>query len=132
VATTAPPPPTSSTIAPLVPGQEAYGYLVGVRPGPVVLIDVVERFTGVEARRAAAADGVTLPAGQDVYVRNRDAEPSPFRILPGAAVLAAECTDTGCLRQPAPLDRLPIGTTRLSWFVPDGGDGLSELVVPVD
>jgi hypothetical protein len=130
--TTVPLPPPSSTIPPVLPDTNAYGYLVALQPGPIALIDVVERYTGAAARSEAARDGVTLPAGQDWYVRNIDAEPSPFRVLPGARVVVTECAGTSCLEQAVGLDRLPVGGLRLSRFIPSGGDGLRELAVPAD
>ncbi len=130
--TTVPLPPPSSTIPPVLPDTNAYGYLVALQPGPVALIDVVERYTGTAARTEAARDGVTLPAGQDWYVRNIDAEPSPFRVLPGARVVVTECAGATCLEQVVGLDQIPVGGLRLSRFIPSGGDGLRELAVPAD
>lgn len=130
--TTVPLPPPSSTIPPVLPDTNAYGYLVALQPGPMALIDVVERYTGAAARTEAARDGVTLPTGQDWYIRNIDAEPSPFRILPGARIVVTECAGASCLEQVVDLDRVPVGGLRLSRFVPSGGDGVRELVVPAD
>jgi hypothetical protein len=128
---TLPPPPPSSTIPPLQTGQQAYGYLVEVRPDSV-FIDVVERFTGVEARRQAQADGVTLAAGVDVYVRNLDAEPSPFRLRPGAKVVVTECAGSQCLEKAVALEKVPVGGTRVTRFVTGAMNEITELAVPAD
>lgn len=72
-------------------------------------IDLVQYYSGEQAIREAAKDGVTLEPDLDPveYVRNRNPRLRNLSVKPDANVLMFDCEIAGCAPKRVRLDELP-------------------------